>query len=77
MLIDRMSYIVYYKNKEALKRVDALDVNVTYNSKRLKFITIYFDRAKEKEIKKSLEQMKGITKYEPSLLESQQVNFEV
>ncbi|CCV66381.1 MAG: DUF2129 domain-containing protein [Paracholeplasma sp.] len=77
MRIDRISYIVYYKNKEAIKKVEQLDVNVTYNSTRLKFLTIYFDRANEKDIKRKLEQMKGIIRYEPSLLENQKIIFEV
>lgn len=77
MRIDRISYIVYYKNKEAIKKVEQLDVNVTYNSTRLKFLTIYFDRDNEKDIKRKLEQMKGIIRYEPSLLENQKIIFEV
>ena len=77
MRIDRISYIVYYKNKEAVKKVEQLDVNVTYNSTRLKFLTIYFDRSNEKDIKRKLEQMKGIIRYEPSLLENQKIIFEV
>lgn len=77
MRIDRISYIVYYKNKEAIKKVEQLEVNITYHSTRLKFLTIYFDRTNEKDIKRKLEQMKGITRFEPSLLESQKVIFEV
>ena len=45
--------------------------------KNKKYATIYFDRSKEKEIKLALEKMKGVSRYEKSLLEAQTIVFEV
>jgi uncharacterized protein YlbG (UPF0298 family) len=77
MQVNRISYIVYIKNAEVVKRIKELDVNVTYHSQKGKYATIYFDKSKEKDIKVSLEKMKGVSKFEKSLLEAQQVIFEV
>lgn len=77
MQVNRMSYIVYIKNLEVVKRIQELDVNVVYKSAKQKYATIYFDRAKEKEIKLALEKMKGVSRYEKSLLEAQEIIFEV
>ena len=77
MQVNRMSYIVYIKNNEVIKRIEELDVNVVYKSQKQKYATIYFDRAKEKEIKLALEKMKGVSRYEKSLLEAQDIIFEV
>ncbi|MDY0346334.1 MAG: DUF2129 domain-containing protein [Acholeplasma sp.] len=77
MQVNRMSYIVYIKNNEVIKRIEELDVNVVYKSQKQKYATIYFDRSKEKEIKLALEKMKGVSRYEKSLLEAQTIVFEV
>ena len=77
MQVNRISYIVYVKNNEVAKRIEQLDVNIIYRSAKQKYVTIYFDRDKEKEIKVALEKMKGVIKYEKSLLEAQDIVFEV
>jgi len=77
MQVNRISYIVYVKNAEVVKRIKDLDVNVTYHSQKAKYATIYFDKDKEKEIRVSLEKMKGVSRFEKSLLEAQEAIFEV
>ena len=77
MLVNRISYIVYFKNKEVVTKIEELDVKVFYVSQKSKYCTIYLDKNKEKEVRQALEKMKGVSKYEPSLLQAQDVKFEV
>lgn len=77
MQVDRISYIVYVKNQEISKKIAELDVNIVYKSAKQKYVTIYFDRQKEKEIRVALEKMKGVSRFEKSLLQAQEVIFKV
>lgn len=77
MLVNRISYIVYFKNKEVVNKIEELDVKVFFVSQKSKYCTIYLDKNKEKEVRQALEKMKGVSRYEPSLLQAQDVKFEV
>ncbi len=77
MLVNRMSYVVFFKGNQVVNKLAELPVNVTYVSKKKRFAIIYTDKANEESIKKALKNIKGFKGFTPSQTFDENLNFDV
>jgi len=76
MEIKRCAYIVDFKGKEVPKRLNKMDVNLTYISKKFNYAVVYLDEAKgEKLLTNHLRNVKGFIGVYPSLFFDQNTNL--
>lgn len=72
----RVAYIVTYKHRSVLKRLEKLPCSISYNSKSQKQVLIYFDERHLKTIENQLKKAKGFVEMEPSgLFQEEILNF--
>lgn len=70
MEIKRSCYLVYYRRNRTVNEIKRLkEVDIYYNSKRLRYLTIYFDTKDEKNILNKIRRIKGVLKVEKSQLD--------
>lgn len=77
MVVERMGFIVYYRNKQVLKRLNTLPVNVSYISNKMNYAIFYGDKNKEKNYFNNLRKVKGFQKLEQQLIFNEELNFDV
>lgn len=76
MEIKRSAFIVDFKGKEVPKRLNKMDVNLTYISKRFNYAVVYLDESKgEKLLVNHLKHVKGFVGVYPSLFFDQNANI--
>lgn len=76
MQVKRMAYIVDFFGKEVPKRLNEMDINLVYVSRRANYAVIYCDVAKtEQALTKNLQQVKGFKSIKPSLFYDENVNI--
>lgn len=78
MQLDRISYLVYFRHKSDIKKIKKIEnIDIYYTSLQSKYLTIYLDKANEKQVKNALSKTKGVKSFEPSLLDRPQINIEL
>lgn len=77
MLVDRMSYIIFFKGNHVVDKLNDLPVDVTYVSKKKRFVVVYADKSNEESIKKALKDIKGFKGFTPSQTFDENLNFDV
>lgn len=75
MEVARMAYIVYYKGKGVLKRLETMPVNIAFTSKKLNYTIFYGELSQEKSYLNQLKKIKGFLKFEQSEMFDEEVNF--
>lgn len=76
MQIERQAYIVDFVGKEVPKKLERMDINLVYVSKKANYAIVYFDRAKgEKLLLTQLQGVKGFIGVKPSLLFNEEANI--
>ena len=76
MQIERQAYIVDFVGKEAPKKLEKMDINLVYVSRKANYAIVYFDRAKgEKLLLTQLQGVKGFIGVQPSLLFNEEANI--
>lgn len=74
MEISRKLIIVYYDNKNCLKKIASFG-NLIYHSNKLRYAYIYVDEKNAKDIMDNIKKIKGVTKVEFSLSEMADFTF--
>lgn len=74
MEVSRKLIIVYYNNKNCLKKVASYG-NLIYHSNKLRYAYIYVDEKNSKAIMDSIKKINGVTKVEFSLAEMSDFTF--
>ena len=77
MLVERMSYVIFFKGKEVLSSLESLPLDVAYVSKKKRFVVVYTDKTKEEQIKNTLKKVKGFKGISPSQIFDESLNFDV
>lgn len=77
MLVDRMSYVIFFKGNQVIDKLADLPLDVTYVSKKKRFAIVYADKASEEQIKKALKNIKGFKGFTPSQTFDENLNFNV
>ena len=77
MLVERMSYVVFFKGNRVLKKLETLPIDITYVSKKKNFVVIYTDKNNEEVIKKQLKSVKGFKGLSQSQTFDENLNFDV
>ncbi len=77
MLVDRMSYVIFFKGNRVIDKLNNLPLDVAYISKKKRFAVIYTDRANEDSIKKALKNVKGYKGFTLSQTFDENLNFDV
>lgn len=72
---NRMSYVVYYKGNQVLKKLEQFPVEISYISKKLSYAILYMDKELEHKIRKTLRFTKGFKFFEPSKTFDESLNF--
>ncbi len=76
MQIERTAYIVDFFGKEVPKRLERMDINVVYVSKKANYAIVYFDKVKgEKLLTNQLHNVKGFIAVYPSLFYNETANI--
>lgn len=76
MQIERMAYIVDFTGKEVPKKLERMDVNVAYVSKKANYAIVYFDKTKgEKLLLSQLQGVKGFIGVHASLFFNEEANI--
>ena len=71
----RMSYVVFYRGKQVIKKLEQLPVDVAYTSKKLDYSIVYADLTYENKLKKTLKFTKGFKHISPSKTFDETLNF--
>ncbi len=78
MEIKRDCYLIYYKGNRTVREIKKIaGLDIYYNSKRLRYLTVYIDAKDEKRIIHSIRQVKGMLKVEKSLLNQPNISIKV
>lgn len=77
MLVDRMSYIIFFKGNQVVDKLLELPLDVAYVSKKKRFVVVYADKSNEETIKKALKNIKGFKGFTPSQTFDENLNFDV
>ena len=77
MLVDRMSYIIFFKGNQVVEKLSELPVDITYVSKKKRFVIVYTDKSNEDMLKKALKNIKGFKGFSPSQTFDENLNFDV
>jgi len=72
---NRMSYVVYYRGNQVLKKLEQLHVDVAYISKKLSYAVLYMDKELEHKVRKALRYTKGFKFFETSKTFDESLNF--
>lgn len=72
---NRMSYVVFYRGKNVIKKLKQLPVDVSYTSKKLDYSIVYADQHYENKLKKTLKFTKGFKHISPSKTFDETLNF--
>ncbi len=72
---NRMSYVVYYRGNQVLKKLEQFPVEISYISKKLSYAILYMDKELEHKIRKMLRFTKGFKFFEPSKTFDESLNF--
>lgn len=76
MEIKRCAYIVDFKGKEVPKKLNKMDVNVAYISKKFNYAVVYLDEQKgEKLLINHLKRVRGFIRVYPSLFYDENTNI--
>jgi len=77
MLVERMAYIINFQGKEVPKKLNSMDVNLVYVSKKANYAVVYVDKSRgEKMLVQNLLNTKGFQGVIPSLFFDENVNIE-
>lgn len=77
MQLDRISYLVYFRHKSDIKKINKIEnIDIYYTSLKSKYLTVYLDKVNEKQVKQALSKTKGVKYFEPSLLDRPEINIE-
>ena len=75
-LTQRVAYVVTYKSKQLLKRLNHLPVSISYHYEASQQVLIYFDKNNLKFIQTQLEKARGFVEMEESALFQEEIyNF--
>ncbi len=77
MLVDRMSYVVFFKGKKILHKLNQLPVEVVYVSKKQRYAVFYTDKENEESIRKTLKKVSGYKGFSQSQTFDENLNFDV
>lgn len=77
MLVNRMSYVVFFKGKHVINKLNELPLDVVYISKKKRFAVIYTDKSNENQIRKTLKKTKGFKGFTQSQTFDESYNFDV
>ena len=76
MQVERIAYIVDFVGKEVPKKLEKMDVNLIYVSKKANYAIVYYDKSKgEKHLVNQLNNIKGFVSCHPSLFFNEQTNI--
>lgn len=71
----RMGYVIFYRGKQVIKKLQELPVDIAYTSKKLDYSIVYADLSYESKLKKKLKFMKGFKHMSPSKTFDETLNF--
>lgn len=77
MLVDRMSYVVFFKGNRVISKLNELPLDVAYISKKKRFAVIYTNKANENEIRNALKKVRGYKGFTISQTFDEDLNFDV
>lgn len=76
-MTSRKPYIVNYFHNNIVKKLNTMEVNVVYVSKRFKYAVVYIDSDKgDNYLKNQLKKTKGLINVTPSLIFDETLNIE-
>lgn len=75
MKLNRGSYVVFYQGKHVLRKLETLNVNLIYVSKKQHYAVLYMDNDNENEVKRELKKVKGFRGFNKSLNFDENYNF--
>lgn len=76
MEIERSCYIIYYRGKKTVNEIKKInEVDIYYNSKRLHYLTVYFDTKNKEKILQQFKRVRGVLKFEETLLDQLDGSF--
>lgn len=72
---DRMSFIIYYRGKRIFKALEKLDVNIAYQSPRMRYIILYANKEDEEMLRNELRKVRGFQRISRSKIFKEELNF--
>jgi uncharacterized protein YlbG (UPF0298 family) len=74
-VVDRKSYIVYFKTPRVLKRIKKM-ADVSYFNKKRRYAVIYVDEQNHKKVVNNINTLKHVKKVEESQFDMEQFQFD-
>lgn len=74
-MVDRKSYIVYFKTPRVLKRIKKM-ADVSYFHKKRRYAVIYLDEQNHKKVVENINALKHVKKVEESQFDMNQYQFD-
>lgn len=75
MDVNRMLYVVYYKGKGVVNRLERLPINIAFISNKLNYALFYGEKDSQKTYYNHLKNIKGFNKIEQSPLFDEELNY--
>ncbi|QWB95856.1 DUF2129 domain-containing protein [Mycoplasmatota bacterium] len=75
MLAERASFVVFFRGKHMMNKINELPVDVAYQSDKSNYVVIYADKKEEENLRKQLKKIKGYKGFAPSYLYDETRNF--
>lgn len=77
MDVSRMGYIVYYRNRQVLKKLETMPVNLAYVSNKFRYAVFYGELKQEKNYFNNLKNVRGFVRFEQQPAFDETLNFNV
>lgn len=72
---NRRGYVVFYRGKNVIKKLQHLPVEIPYTSDKMQYAIVYADQDYEQKLKKTLRFTKGFKHISPSKTFDESLNF--
>ncbi len=75
MLSERASYVIFFRGKDMLEKLNTLPVDIAYQSDKMNYVVVYADKKEEANLRKQLKKIKGFKGFSSSQLYDESRNF--
>jgi uncharacterized protein YlbG (UPF0298 family) len=75
MLAERASFVVFFRGKQIINKINELPVDIAYQSSKSNYVVIYADKKEEENLRIQLKKIKGYKGFAPSYLYDETRNF--
>lgn len=72
-----MAYIVYYRNRQVLKKLETMPINLVYVSNKFRYAVFYGEKRLEKNYFNNLKNIRGFIRFEQQPAFDESLNFSV